>query len=59
MPLDERKRRWQALIEGVRRDDVHQWRAKYIDALAGRAASTSASPPEERPLIIAPTNAGE
>ncbi len=35
MPLDERKRRWQALIEGIRRDDVHQWRKNFLAALAG------------------------
>ncbi|MES2905297.1 MAG: alpha,alpha-trehalose-phosphate synthase (UDP-forming) [Pseudomonadota bacterium] len=33
MPLDERKRRWNALIEGVRRDDVHDWRKNFLDAL--------------------------
>ena len=35
MPLDERKRRWQALIEGIRRDDVHHWREDFLEALAG------------------------
>ena len=33
MPLDERKRRWNALIEGVRRDDVHHWREHFLKAL--------------------------
>lgn len=35
MPLDERKRRWEALIQGIRRDDVHQWRKDFLAALAG------------------------
>jgi len=35
MPLDERKRRWQALITDIRRDDVHQWRKNFLAALAG------------------------
>jgi len=35
MPLDERKRRWEGLIHGIRRDDVHQWRKDFLAALAG------------------------
>ena len=35
MKLDERKRRWEALITGIRRDDVHHWRNTFLDALAG------------------------
>jgi trehalose 6-phosphate synthase len=34
MPLDERKRRWQSLIDGVRRDDVHDWSRNFLTALA-------------------------
>ena len=33
MPLDERKRRHAALIAGVRRDDVHDWRRNFLAAL--------------------------
>ena len=42
MPLDERKRRWEKLIEGVRRDDVHHWREDYLEALAAPAGATDA-----------------
>ena len=33
MPLDERIRRWEALIDGVRRDDIAAWRDSYVAAL--------------------------
>jgi trehalose 6-phosphate synthase len=33
MPLRERARRWERLIEGVRRDDVQAWRRAFVDAL--------------------------
>ncbi|MGE0630501.1 MAG: trehalose-6-phosphate synthase, partial [Hyphomicrobiaceae bacterium] len=33
MPLDERKARWQALAEGVRREDVMWWLRRFTDAL--------------------------
>ena len=35
MPLDERKRRWCALMDGVRDDNIHRWREDYLAALAG------------------------
>jgi trehalose 6-phosphate synthase len=34
MPRDERIRRWQALIDNVRREDVRAWREAFVDALA-------------------------
>jgi trehalose 6-phosphate synthase len=52
MPLDERKRRWSALIAGVRRDDVHKWRNDYLDALANLLVVASST---DRPLIGAPS----
>ncbi len=33
MPLAERQRRWQALIEGVITNDVDAWRCQFVDAL--------------------------
>jgi trehalose 6-phosphate synthase len=33
MPLDERKARWQSLMEGVRTNDVTAWRDRYVTAL--------------------------
>jgi len=42
MPLRERLRRWEALIEGIRRDDVSAWRAGFVEALA--AAKLPAEP---------------
>jgi trehalose 6-phosphate synthase len=38
MDKDERVRRWRALIEGVRRDDVVAWRHGFVAALAGEGA---------------------
>ena len=35
MPLDERKRRWEALMAGVQADNVHQWRQHFLELLAG------------------------
>ncbi len=43
MPLDERKRRWQSLIDGVRRDDVHDWRRNFLDALAATPCKNGAA----------------
>ena len=34
MPLDERTRRWGAMIEQLRRQDVHAWRRQFLGALA-------------------------
>ncbi len=36
MSLDERKRRWQALFENVRREDVTAWRDNFVAALRAR-----------------------
>jgi trehalose 6-phosphate synthase len=33
MPLEERRRRWQSLIDGVRREDVFWWCRLFLDAL--------------------------
>jgi trehalose 6-phosphate synthase len=33
MPREERIRRWQALIAGVREQDVFWWCARFLDAL--------------------------
>lgn len=35
MPRPERKRRWEAMVENVRREDVQWWRRRFTDALAG------------------------
>ena len=44
MPLDERKRRWSALMAGVSSDNVHRWREDFLSALSG--------PDEDRPVIV-------
>ncbi|SFP38324.1 alpha,alpha-trehalose-phosphate synthase (UDP-forming) [Sphingomonas rubra] len=36
MPREERLRRWQALIEGVRREDVFWWCGLFLDALEAK-----------------------
>ena len=55
MPLDERKRRWQALNEGVQGEDVTWWLRKFTAALAdaptraGRDSERDAEPLLEMP----------
>jgi trehalose 6-phosphate synthase len=34
MPLNERKSRWTRLMEGLKRQDVHEWRRSFLAALA-------------------------
>jgi trehalose 6-phosphate synthase len=33
MPLDERVRRWEAMIERLRRQDIHAWRRQFLTTL--------------------------
>lgn len=35
MPLPERRRRWQAMLESVMNEDVYAWRDHFVDALRG------------------------
>ncbi len=51
MPLDERKRRWSALIDGVRTDNVHRWRGNFLGALAG-AEPVAESPRPDSPVVV-------
>ena len=39
MPRPERLRRWEAMIENVRKQDVLAWRHDFVAALAGQGAS--------------------
>ena len=44
MPKTERRARWEKLVEGVRKDDVHAWRRDFIAKLTeGKPASTMAA----------------
>ncbi len=43
MPLEERKRRHQALLVSVRDEDVVRWREDFVTALYGPGQDTSAS----------------
>ena len=38
MPLEERKRRWEALYHGVRTEDVTAWRKAFVSALEAAGA---------------------
>ena len=38
MPKEERVRRWQAMIENVRSEDVLYWRRSFVEALQGATA---------------------
>jgi trehalose 6-phosphate synthase len=33
MPVEERRRRWRTLMEGVERDDVVAWRDSFVASL--------------------------
>jgi trehalose 6-phosphate synthase len=44
MPKDERVRRWQALIDNVRAEDVLVWRRDFVAALADEKAPLAARP---------------
>jgi trehalose 6-phosphate synthase len=50
MPLAERVRRWEAMMEGVMRDDVRAWRDRFVAALE----AASAGPETEWPRLAAP-----
>ena len=43
MKLPERIRRWEALIEGVRKDDIAAWRDSFVGALQGARVSTASA----------------
>ncbi|HEX3917645.1 MAG TPA: trehalose-6-phosphate synthase, partial [Caulobacteraceae bacterium] len=51
MPKAERVRRWESLMAGVVRDDVHAWRADFIAALT--QAHADQAPDAERPRKVA------
>ncbi len=50
MELPERIRRWEALIEGVRRDDITAWRDGFVRALRGAQSGSQPSGPSPRSL---------
>lgn len=39
MPLEERKRRYNALVQTVRDEDIHQWTENFVRDLKGKVAS--------------------
>ena len=39
MPLDERQRRWRALHEIVKEENVIRWRKNFVDALTGKSSA--------------------
>ncbi len=49
MPLDERRRRHEQMLEAVRRHDIHNWYGEFLYALTGtrfsRPARANAAPP--------------
>jgi trehalose 6-phosphate synthase len=42
MPLEERRKRWEALSTEVETNTVHDWRRRYLEALAAATASRDA-----------------
>lgn len=55
MPIEERRRRWRALMDGVERDDVSAWRDSFVTALH-QARDQAHKPP--RPRIAAASKDG-
>jgi trehalose 6-phosphate synthase len=55
MPLEERRRRWRALMDGVETDDIDAWRDNFVGALE-EARDGANKPP--RPRIAAVGNDG-
>jgi trehalose 6-phosphate synthase len=55
MPLEERRRRWRALMDGVETDDIDAWRDNFVGAL--EVARDGANKPP-RPRIAAVGNDG-
>jgi len=51
MPKAERIRRWEALYDNVRREDVHAWRRGFVEALARTAPSAPATSGAETPAV--------
>lgn len=50
MPRAERLRRWERLIESVRKEDIVAWRHAYVEALAGAGAQApEITPPSAVP----------
>jgi trehalose 6-phosphate synthase len=45
MPRAERIRRWEALIDNVRGEDVLHWRRSFVKALEAAVATPAASVP--------------
>jgi trehalose 6-phosphate synthase len=45
MPLDERKRRWRAMMDSVEQQDISWWRSAFTD----RLAATRQEEPEAEP----------
>jgi trehalose 6-phosphate synthase len=39
MPLDERLRRWESMIDRLQRQNIHAWRRQFLTALAGTPES--------------------
>jgi len=50
MKLPERIRRWEALIEGVRREDITAWRDGFVKALREARSGPAASGPSPQSL---------
>ncbi len=50
MPIEERRKRWRALMDGVEKDDIVAWRDNFVAALSD-AHTAGAAPP--RPRIAA------
>ncbi len=53
MPVEERRRRWRALMDGVERDDVVAWRDNFVASLQEAHDAAKTPPQRPRPRIAA------
>ena len=50
MPLEERKERWEAMMDQLRRQDITAWRERFIAAVAAGPYRAEPSWPKKKPL---------
>ena len=50
MPLEERKERWEAMMDQLRRQDITAWRESFVATVAAAPYRAEPSWPQKKPL---------
>ena len=50
MPHEERKERWEAMMDQLRRQDITAWRERFVGAVAGGPYRAESAWPKKKPL---------